>query len=76
MDGVFDKMSPAEKVYLPLRLPREKVEDEERIEKEKEKVGSAGAKGKAAASLRREDDEEVLVRSWYEPPSSMMPLPA
>lgn len=76
MDGVFDKMAPAEKVYLPLRLPREKVEDDERMEKEKEKAGSAVAKGKAAASSKREEDDEVLVRSWYEPPSSMMPLPA
>ena len=74
MDGVFDKMSPAEKVYLPLRLPREKVEDDERMDKEKEKAGSAAAKAKAP-SLKTEDDE-ALVRSWYGPPSSMMPLPA
>ena len=62
MDGVFDKMTPARRVYLPLRLPKEKEGEEAREPGGKEE----GVKMKTA---RKKADMGL-----YDPPSSMMPV--
>ena len=60
MESVFDKMERAQDVYLPLRLPRAK--EDVRIE---------GGNGPMV-----QEKEPALARAFFEPPSSMMPLPA
>ena len=60
MESVFDKMEKAADVYLPLRLPRAK-----------EDVGFEGEKEVAA-----QEGEPTSVKAFYDPPGSMMPLPA
>ena len=60
MDGVFDKMLPAESVFLATRLPRTKdgdVSDDEEVEEHREK-------------------SEELVKARYDPPSSLVPMAA
>ncbi|KAG8533061.1 uncharacterized protein KY384_001844 [Bacidia gigantensis] len=67
MEGIFDRMQPAEVVYLPLRLPRGKDAGGE---------GEEGGKVAATAKRKAVEVDRSLVRPFYEPPSSMMPLTA
>ena len=70
MDGVFDKHSPAQRVFLPLRLPREKEGEEGQDGGKVE-----GVKGKAEGIKGKAEGKQGGGVS-YGPPNSMMPAMA
>ena len=84
MEGIFDKMAPAEKVVLAARLPKEGMEEEESEEEEEEdeedEVMEDGQENAVVKGGENKGSETMIVeedvRSYYEAPNSIVPMAA